>query len=175
MLAIELNEIHTTVSRSFVRPRATSPSLPFPSFSFPACLACRASLESVEHQGDENTRHILCMQQLGAGKGARCKQADVVLRSFLLWQPSHRPGYYCFNQAEGGVEAQGWGYICFSPWRARRSEEARKLSHVLKKSSEHPGKGLLKVQCQIFSASYLTKGLLTKIISLWIFLCIYIL
>lgn len=48
--AIEVNEIHTPVSRSFVRPKATSPSplcLPFP------CVL----LESVEHQGDENTPH----------------------------------------------------------------------------------------------------------------------
>lgn len=47
--AIEVNEIHTPVSRSFVRPKATSPSLP-------ACLF-RVLLESVEHQGDENTPH----------------------------------------------------------------------------------------------------------------------
>ena len=47
--AIEVNEIHTPVSRSFVRPKATSPSLP-------ACLF-HVLLESVEHQEDENTPH----------------------------------------------------------------------------------------------------------------------
>lgn len=68
--AIEVNEIHTPVSRSFVRPKATSPSLP-------ACLF-RVLLESVEHQGDENTPHpvyatahirILCCEHASMALG----------------------------------------------------------------------------------------------------------
>lgn len=50
---IEANEIHIKVSRSFVRPKATSPSLP-------ACLS-RVLLESVEHQGDEKRNSTSCI------------------------------------------------------------------------------------------------------------------
>lgn len=53
--AIEVNEIHTPVSRSFVRPKATSPSLP-------ACLSvCCLSLWNIKEM---KTLHILYMQQL---------------------------------------------------------------------------------------------------------------
>lgn len=68
--AIEVNEIHTAVSRSFVRPKATSPSLP-------ACLF-RVLLESVEHQGDENTSHPV--YATAPTKSVCCKQASMVLR-----------------------------------------------------------------------------------------------
>lgn len=71
MLVIEVNEIHTVVSRSFVRPRATSPSLP-------ACLPFfRVLLESVEHQGDENTPHpVYATAPAKKKKSARYKRAS---------------------------------------------------------------------------------------------------
>lgn len=146
MLAIELNEIHATVSRSFVRPRATFPSLPFPTFPFsslpfPACLACRTPLESVEHQGDENTRHILCIATIRRWKRCSLQTSQRGPQEFSLWQPAHRPGYYCFNQAEGGVETSGVGvYLFFAVMSATRRGSSETFQCVEKKVAWTTGK-----------------------------------
>lgn len=94
--AIEVNEIHTPVSRSFVRPKATSPSLP-------ACLF-HVLLGSVEQQEDENTPHpvyatahtrTVCFNHASMALmhqftfvGMMCKIKSVKARALLIHQKS---------------------------------------------------------------------------------------
>lgn len=94
MLAIEVNEIHTAVSRSFVRPRATSPSLP-------ACLPFSVCCSSLWNIKEMKTLHILCMQQLPQKKKKKCKLQE----SELPWSSELpvttsvcRMGYYCMDR-----------------------------------------------------------------------------
>lgn len=161
MLAIELNEIHSTVSRSFVRPRATTPSLPFP--SLPASPAVRrlsrCNIKEMKTLGTS----CVC-NTLGAWKRCTLQASRRGPQEFSPVTIAAQTGLLLFQS--GGGRSWGCGAVLgvYLFVRPDECDDVSKLGNFpmcWKNSCKYPGHGLLKILCEMFKEAFFYGKLLS--------------